>query len=130
ETIGAKETLSKEKRYEKLSRSFKVLSSEKTDEEIWEFYQWRKNSYRSIRLFTSFLLMFFIIMGYILTGHWVVALSIGLPSLFFYGFIAVTVKPERKYAYLWDNKELFMEFLKLNRTDSFNPKNFDQYVEF
>lgn len=129
EAMGAKELLSREKRYLNLSQSFKVLATNKTDEEIWDFYQWRKNSYKSIRLFTSFLLTFFIIMAFILTGDGIVVFSVGLPLLIVYGFIAVTVKPERKYAYLWDNKTLFMEFLKFNRTESFNPKNFDQYLE-
>lgn len=130
ETIGAKETLSKEKRYENLSRSFKVLSTGKTDEEIWEFYQWRKISYGRIRLFASFILIFLTFMAFILTGAWIAVISVGLPFLVVYGFIGVTVKPERKYAHLWDNKSLFMEFLKLNRTESFNPINFDQYLGF
>lgn len=77
EILGAKETLSKKNRYVYLARSFKVLSSEKTDEEIWNFYQWRKDSYRNIRLFTSFIFTFFTIMAYILSNSWIVAVSAG-----------------------------------------------------
>lgn len=49
--------------------------------------------------------------------------------LIVYGAIAVLVKAERNYAYLWDDKDLFMEFLKLNRSESFEPINFDRYLE-
>jgi hypothetical protein len=128
ETIGSKETLSKGVRYKLLSLCLKVLSTVKTDEEIWEFYQWRKNGYKNIRLFTVFMIVFLLIMSYILFGSLIVTISAGMVSLVVYVFIAATVKVERNYAYLWDDKALFMEFLKLNKSELFNPEKFDQHV--
>ncbi|PRY52632.1 hypothetical protein B0I27_10598 [Arcticibacter pallidicorallinus] len=128
ETIGSKETLSKGVRYKLLSLCLKVLSTVKTDEEIWEFYQWRKNVYKNIRLFTVFMIFFLLIMTYILSSSLIAAVSAGFVFLLVYGFIAATVKVERKYAYLWDDKDLFMEFLKLNKSELFNPEEFDQHV--
>lgn len=128
ETIGAKETLSEKNRYKLLSICLKVLSTVKSDEEIWEFYQWRKNGYKNIRLFTSFMLVFLLIMTYILSGSLILTISVGFAFLVVYGFIAASVKVERTYAYLWDDKTLFMKFLKLNRSELFNPEKFDQLV--
>jgi hypothetical protein len=128
ETIGSKETLSKGVRYKLLSLCLKVFSTVKTDEEIWEFYQWRKNGYKNIRSFTVFMIVFLLIMSYILFGTLIVTISAGMVFLVVYGFIAATVKVERNYAYLWDDKALFMEFLKLNKSELFNSEKFDQHV--
>jgi hypothetical protein len=129
EAIGGKETLTKEKRYIHLSQSFKVFSSNKSDEGIWDFYQTRRDYYKNIRIFTSFILAFLIIMSFVLSNSFIIAISVFFVSLIVYGFIGLSIKAERNYKYLWDDKSLFMEFLKLNRTETFNPINFDQYVE-
>ena len=130
EAIGAKETLNKENRYIHLSKSFRVLSSKKSDEEIWDFYQWRKRGYNNIRLFLSFIFGFFTIIAYVMSNSWIIAVSAGLVFLILYGAVSVIVKAERRYRSLWDDKATFMEFLKLNKSDLFDPIRFDQYLEF
>lgn len=128
ESIGAYELVPRSKRYLKLSQSLKVMSNYMTDSQILSFYTNRSVIYKQIKVFTGFFISFLVLMGYILTGSWFFALSIALTLLVMYGFIAIFVKAERKYSDLWDDRELFSNFIKLNQSAVFEPENFDVIV--
>lgn len=128
EILGVKETLGKEMRYDYLSHSLKVFSSKKTDEEIWEFYQWRRECYKNAKLFAVFILLFLAVMSYVLGDSFFFTFGASCFFLLVYGVVAIGVKPERKYAYLWDDKTLFMEFLKWNKAEFFEAEKFEQYI--
>lgn len=129
ESIGAYELVPRNKRYLKLSQSLKVMSNYMTDRQILSFYTDRSVIYKQIKVFTGFFISFLIFMSYILTGYWLFALSIALILLVMYGFIAVFVKAERKYSDLWDDRELFSNFIKLNQSAVFDPESFDVIVK-
>ena len=104
------------------------MSNYMTDRQILSFYTDRSVVYKQIKVFTGFFISFLIFMSYILTGYWLFALSIALILLVMYGVIAVFVKAERKYSDLWDDRELFSNFIKLNQSVVFEPENFDVIV--
>lgn len=126
EIIGAKEFLSKENRYRSLSRNLKILSERKTDEEIIVFFKKRAIIYKQIKVFSGFFVSFLILMSYTLSGSFLFTLGVSLVLLVVYGVLAVTIKAERNYSYLWDNETLFLHFIKLNKSSVFVPQNFDE----
>ncbi len=128
EIIGAKETLSKHKRYAALSKSVEILSRRMTDTEIIRFYRKRSMLYRQVKIFSGYMAVFIVIMSYLMSGSFFVTLAFTACVLFIYGCIAAIVNAERKHSHIWDNRILFSEFIKLNKSEVFNPTKFDDYV--
>lgn len=129
EGIGAYELVPRHKRYLKLSQSLKVMSNYMSGHQIISFYRDRSVIYKQIKVFTGFFIAFLVFMGYILSGSWFFALSITLILLVFYGVITIFVKAERNYCDLWDDRELFSNFIKLNQSAVFDPESFDVIVK-
>ncbi len=129
EGIGAYELVPRHKRYLKLSQSLKVMSNYMSVHQIISFYRDRSVIYKQIKVFAGFFIAFLVFMGYILSGSWFFALSIALILLVFYGVIAIFVKAERNYCHLWDDRELFSNFIKLNHSTVFDPESFDVIVK-
>lgn len=129
EGIGAYELVPRHKRYLKLSQSLKVMSNYMSDSQIISFYRDRSVIYRQIKVFTGFFIAFLVFMGYILSESWFFTLSITLILLVFYGVIAIFVKAERNYCDLWNDRELFSNFIKLNQSTVFDPESFDVIVK-
>lgn len=128
EAIGAYELLSAEKRYLKLSQSLKILSVYKDDAQIITFYKARSTLYRQIKLFTGFFVTFLILVLYIISESLFLTIFFALVLLTLYGFIAVLVVAEKKYSCLWDDRETFMNFIKLNKSKVFEPQHFDEII--
>lgn len=129
ESIGGYELLSSEKRYFRLSQTLKILSLYLTDLEILSFYEGRSDIYKQIKAFAGFFITFLILMVYLLTGSWFLTISTSLILLIPYGFIVAVLKAERKFSYLWDDRELFSSFIKLSQSTVFEPENFDVIVK-
>ncbi len=112
------DTLSERLRLNKLLDTTSMLLKNKMSlEEIWLFYQRRRDYYK---LIGNIILFLFGCMIYYSVTNEKINLYIMIPYIVIsFFFVQTLIKPERKYRSVWDNKEEFVSLIRSNDIDQY-----------
>jgi hypothetical protein len=112
------DTLSERLRLNKLLDTTSMLLKNKMSlEEIWLFYQRRRDYYK---LIGNIILFLFGCMIYYSVTNEKINLYIMIPYIVISFFCVQTlIKPERKYRSVWDNREEFVSLIRFNNVDQY-----------